>query len=72
MPQKFEENMLFPLFLQAVNGPYSIMRYKKSSGRNDIRHRQTCPICGKTLVNLYRIGSEWKCQKCWLKGEKNG
>lgn len=72
MPQKFEESMLFPLFLEAVSGPYSIMRHKKPSGRNDILHRQTCPICGNTLVNLYRIGSEWKCRKCWEKGERNG
>lgn len=28
-------------------------------------HHQTCPVCGRTLVNLYRKGGVWKCKKCW-------
>ena len=24
----------------------------------DVVHRETCPVCGKRLVNLYRYGKE--------------
>ena len=27
--------------------------------------RQTCPQCGRHLVNIYRRGKEWKCRQCW-------
>ncbi len=30
-----------------------------------VAHQQTCPECGRTLVNLYRRGVEWKCRRCW-------
>ena len=30
-------------------------------------HRETCPQCGRRLVNIYRRGEEWKCRKCWEK-----
>ena len=30
-----------------------------------VRHQQTCPSCGKMLVNTYRRGDEWKCLECW-------
>ena len=54
MPQKFEESMSFPLLLDAVSGPYSnIMRMKKPSGRSDILHRQTCPICGSVHNHIH-------------------
>lgn len=34
----------------------------------DVVHHETCPCCGRKLVNLYRGGvdeKEWKCKKCW-------
>lgn len=27
-------------------------------------HRATCPKCGRKLVNLYRHGLVWRCNKC--------
>lgn len=27
--------------------------------------RQTCPQCGRHLVNIYRKGNDWKCRQCW-------
>lgn len=33
-------------------------------------HHETCPCCGRNLVNLYRGGPEnkdWKCKACWDK-----
>lgn len=27
-------------------------------------HHQTCPVCGRTLVNLYRRDDVWKCRRC--------
>ena len=73
MPQKFEDSMVFPLLLQAFGGPYSnVVRWRKRSGKNDIQHQRTCPVCGSKLVNLYRRGEEWRCRKCWEKGEQDG
>lgn len=30
-----------------------------------VRHQQTCPVCGRKLVNTYFRGGEWKCRRCW-------
>ena len=30
-----------------------------------VRHQQTCPVCGRKLVNTYRRDGVWKCKKCW-------
>lgn len=30
-----------------------------------VRHQQTCPVCGRNLVNTYLRKGEWKCKKCW-------
>lgn len=27
-------------------------------------HRATCPKCGRKLVNLYRRGAVWRCNRC--------
>lgn len=33
-----------------------------------VKHQQTCPICGRNLVNLYYLDGVWKCRQCWNKG----
>lgn len=36
-------------------------------------HHETCPVCGKKLVNLYRrnmTDSAWRCRECWEKYDK--
>lgn len=30
-----------------------------------VRHQQTCPVCGRKLVNTYRRQGQWKCRRCW-------
>lgn len=30
----------------------------------NVIHRGTCPKCGRKLVNLYRRGMTWRCNKC--------
>lgn len=30
-----------------------------------VRHQQTCPVCGRRLVNTYLRDGVWKCRKCW-------
>lgn len=30
-----------------------------------VRHQQTCPVCGRALVNTYFRNGEWKCRMCW-------
>ena len=29
------------------------------------RHQQTCPVCGRKLVNTYLKDGKWKCRRCW-------
>ena len=36
--------------------------------RKPVRHHQTCPVCGRTLVNTYKRDGKWKCRKCWEEG----
>jgi len=52
-----------------MNNPYSFLldssiRKLLEPGK-PIRHRQTCPVCGKKLTNIYLRGDEWKCNECW-------
>lgn len=30
-----------------------------------VRHQQTCPVCGRKLVNTYFRNGKWKCRRCW-------
>lgn len=30
-----------------------------------VRHQQTCPVCGRKLVNTYCKDGVWKCRRCW-------
>lgn len=66
--------MLLPAMVEAMSGPYSTLGLKLvvGRGRNDVQHRQTCPVCGGRLVNLYRRNQEWKCRKCWEGGLRHG
>ena len=32
-----------------------------------VKHQETCPDCGKTLVNIYKKDDIWKCRLCWEK-----
>ena len=27
-------------------------------------HQETCPECGRTLVNIYKKNGSWKCKRC--------
>lgn len=43
----------------------------------DVVHHETCPVCGKTLVNLYGRNNditgkkEWRCRVCWEEYDAN-
>ena len=41
---------------------------RRGTRKSAVLHQQTCPECGSKLVNLYRVGNEWKCKKCYDKG----
>lgn len=47
-----------------TEGLYRIIRNAIRPGKL-IRHHQTCPVCGRTLVNTYLRDGVWKCKKCW-------
>lgn len=57
--------------LRFFDGPYTRMALpglrKLLRPSKPIAHQQTCPVCGRTLVNLYKRGEEWRCKKCWDK-----
>lgn len=29
-----------------------------------VRRQETCPCCGKKMINIYRREEEWKCKAC--------
>lgn len=38
--------------------------------RSVVRHGETCPHCGRTLVNLYLVSEGvWACRRCKLRLE---
>ena len=59
-----------------MKGPYTEMwedemrrlahRLNRRSNATVVHH-ETCPICGRKLVNLYLRENEWKCRLCWEK-----
>lgn len=42
---------------------------KTNEAKRNTAHQQTCPACGRTLVNLYRRHGAWKCRRCHEKEE---
>ena len=56
-----------------IAGPYSFINesFFKEQTKSAVRHRETCPVCGKKLVNLYWRKSGWKCRACWEQFEKD-
>lgn len=45
----------------AYNWPHQYRKMKVAT----VRHQQTCPVCGRSLVNTYKRDSVWKCKRCW-------
>ena len=64
------------------DGPYSNMylymdrpKRRPYNKRDDApkQCQQTCPCCGRKMVNIYLKDDEWKCKQCWDKlDEQNG
>ena len=52
-----------------------ILRRIRNARTQTVVCRETCPCCGRKLVNLYRKSvsdPEWKCRACWKgKGEES-
>ena len=36
-----------------------------------VKHHETCPFCGRKLVNVYLKDGGWKCKKCFDKEANN-
>ena len=51
----------------ALGGPYADQALSKPKALPLVIHRETCPCCGKALVNLYRRNGSWRCSECWEK-----
>lgn len=56
--------------------PYDLMFYDEKTllkklfkPGKPIRHQETCPVCGRTMVNIYRRDGVWMCKKCWDKDD---
>ncbi len=39
------------------------MPYLRFKPAKSVRHQQTCPMCGRKLVNTYHRNGVWKCQR---------
>ena len=53
----------------------SLYRKIHKARTETVVHQETCPCCGAKNVNLYRKSvndKEWRCRKCWEKGNCNG
>lgn len=63
-----------------INGPYTnileddykrILQRIQKNGTKMVVHHETCPVCGKKLVNLYARRNaiteknDWRCRACW-------
>ena len=63
------------MLIQAIKDPAEFMMGQMLAGLKPgkpVRHQQTCPVCGRTLVNIYLRGGVWKCKRCWdLEEEAN-
>ena len=55
------------------DGPYSNIGLYRTRSRNIKPHKQTsppkrcqetCPRCGRKMVNVYLQDGEWKCRLC--------
>lgn len=44
---------------------YDFMRRYRFNNPRPVRHQQTCPVCGRKLVNTYLRDGVWKCRRCW-------
>ena len=51
--------------MYAIDGLSKISQLLEKAGNLKVKHQQTCPVCGRTLVNTYRHGDTWKCRRCW-------
>lgn len=36
-----------------------------------VAHQQTCPTCGRKLVNIYRHSNGWMCKRCFDAGNND-
>lgn len=52
-------------FSAVLGGPYINQQLLKEKVLPPVRHRETCPCCGKPLANLYFRNSGWRCRECW-------
>lgn len=48
---------------------YDFMRRYRFNNPRPVRHQQTCPVCGRKLVNTYLQDGVWKCRRCWEEAE---
>ena len=56
---------------------YMTKPFKKTKGKrkfhSTVLRRQTCPLCGRKLVNLYAVDEEkYICNACIMKYESGG
>lgn len=58
-------DLYFWPYLDTCFGPR--LRFKPAK---PVRHQQTCPVCGRKLVNTYIRNGEWKCRKCWEEAQR--
>lgn len=43
------------------------LRTMRRREEKPVRRQETCPCCGKKMINIYRRDEEWKCKACWDK-----
>ena len=61
--------MQWPYRMMGVSNPFAKLR--KELNRT-VLHQETCPECGRTMVNLYKRAQVWKCRRCWERADAGG
>ena len=51
--------------MMIIDGLSKMSAFVAKTDNIKVMHQQTCPTCGKTLVNIYKNGEVWKCRRCW-------
>lgn len=64
-PDGFAAAVAFNLLFGRSHDRSKRLSELKTSGFTDKSKKTTCPVCGRTLVNIYERDGDWKCYRCW-------
>lgn len=55
--------MIYPYYQLALGSILRGQAQRKINGMS-VKARETCPVCGRAMVNIYARDGAWMCRKC--------